>query len=421
MAKDTIENAYNIAKQRYAEYGVDTDAAMDRLRRVSVSMHCWQGDDVGGFETDEGLTGGGIMATGAYPGKARTADELRADFEKAYSLIPGDHRLNLHAIYLEAGGKKIQRDAIGPEHFRRWIDWGKDLGIGMDFNPTFFSHPKAADGFTLTHRDEGIRKFWVDHGVACRKVGEVMGRELGSPCVTNIWIPDGFKDVTIDRQGPRERLVKSLDEIFAEPIDPKFNLDAVECKLFGIGSETYVPGSHEFYLAYAVARRKLICLDAGHFHPTETIADKISSVLLFLDEILLHVSRGIRWDSDHVVILTDDLRAIAEEIVRNGLLGRVHIGLDYFDASIHRVAAWVIGMRAMIKALLLALLEPTDRLRSLEASGDLTGRLAMIEEIKTLPFGAVWDQYCLRQDVPVGGAWLDDVRAYERDVTGKRR
>ena len=290
----------------------------------------------------------------------------------------------------------------------------------MDFNPTFFFHPKANDGFTLTHRDEGIRKFWVDHGIACRKVGEAMGRALGSPCVTNVWIPDGYKDVTIDRQAPRQRLIQSLDEIFAEPIDPKFNLDAVECKLFGIGSETYVPGSHEFYLSYAVANRKLVCLDAGHFHPTETIADKISSVLLFLDEILLHVSRGIRWDSDHVVILTDDLRAIAEEIVRNDLLRRVHIGLDFFDASINRVAAWVIGTRAMIKALLLALLEPTDRLRDLERSGDLTGRLATIEELKTLPFGAVWDQYCLQQDVPVGAAWLEEVRAYEREVTSRR-
>ena len=420
MATETIENAYRIAKQRYAEFGVDTDDAMDRLGRIAVSMHCWQGDDVGGFETDEGLTGGGIMATGAYPGKARTADELRADFEKAYSLIPGTHRLNLHAIYLEAGGKKIERDQIEPGHFKRWIDWAKGLAIGIDFNPTFFSHPKANDGFTLTHRDEGIRKFWVDHGIACRKVGEVIGRELGSPCVTNVWIPDGYKDVTIDRQAPRRRLIKSLDEMFAEPIDPKFNLDAVECKLFGIGSETYVAGSHEFYLAYAVANRKLLCLDAGHFHPTETIADKISSVMLFLDEILLHVSRGIRWDSDHVVILTDDLRAIAAEIVRNDLLGRVHIGLDFFDASINRVAAWVIGTRAMIKALLLALLEPTDRLRNLEQSGDFTGRLAMVEEIKTLPFGAVWDQYCLKQEVPVGGAWLEDARTYEREVTGRR-
>jgi L-rhamnose isomerase len=419
VATETIDKAYQLAIDRYAELGVDTEAAMDRVTKISVSMHCWQGDDVGGFETEQGLTGGGILATGAYPGKARTADQLRSDLEKAYSLIPGTHRLNLHASYLEAD-RKVERDEIQPAHFQRWIDWAKGLGIGMDFNPTYFSHPKAADGFTLTHRDEGIRKFWVDHGIACRKIGEAMGRELGSPCVTNVWIPDGYKDVTIDRKGPRELLRKSLDEMFTEPTDPTCNLDAVECKLFGIGSETYVPGSHEFYLSYAVANQKLLCLDAGHFHPTETIADKISSVMLFLDEILLHVSRGIRWDSDHVVILTDDLRAIAEEIVRNDLLERIHIGLDFFDASINRVAAWVIGTRAMIKALLLALLEPTARLRDLECAGDFTGRLAMVEEIKTLPFGAVWDQYCLKQGVPVGGAWLDDVRAYEREVTAHR-
>jgi len=419
VATDTNDSAYQIARQRYAEFGVDTDTAMTQLGKIAVSMHCWQGDDVGGFETGDGLTGGGIMATGAYPGKARTADELRADFEKAYSLIPGTHRFNLHASYREAE-RKVERDQIEPAHFQRWIDWAKEIGIGMDFNPTYFSHPKADDGFTLAHSDEGIRKFWVDHGIACRKVGEVIGRELGSPCVTNVWIPDGYKDVTIDRQAPRQRLVKSLDEMFAEPLDPKYNLDAVECKLFGIGSETYVVGSHEFYLGYAVARQKLLCLDAGHFHPTETIADKISSVMLFLDEILLHVSRGVRWDSDHVVLLTDDLRAIAEEIVRNDLLQRVHIGLDFFDASINRVAAWVIGTRAMIKALMLALLEPTEMLRGLEESGDLTGRLAMIEEIKTLPFGAVWDQYCTTQNVPVGGAWLDEVRAYETEVTSQR-
>ncbi|MHB8901600.1 MAG: L-rhamnose isomerase [Thermoguttaceae bacterium] len=420
MANETIENAYRIAKQRYAEYGVDTDSVLARLATIAVSMQCWQGDDVGGFETSEGLTGGGIMATGAYPGKARTPEQLRADYEKAYSLIPGTHRFSLHAIYLEAGGKRVERDQVEPRHFSGWIDWAKGLGIGLDFNPTFFSHPKANDGFTLTHRDEGIRKFWVDHGIACRKIGAAMGRELGSPCVTNVWIPDGLKDVTADRQGPRQRLIQSLDQMFAEPIDPRHNLDAVESKLFGIGSETYVPGSHEFYLAYAATRRKLLCLDAGHFHPTETIADKISSVLLFLDEILLHVSRGIRWDSDHVVILNDDLRAIAEEIVRNDLLGRVHIGLDFFDASINRVAAWVIGTRSMIKALLLALLEPTDRLRDLERSADYTGRLALFEELKTLPFGAVWDQYCLQQDVPVGGAWLEEVRTYEREVTSHR-
>ena len=409
-----------MANKRYAELGVDTDLATERLSRIAISMHCWQGDDVGGFESEEGLSGGGIMATGTYPGKARNAGELRSDLEKAYSLIPGNHRLNLHASYLESDGKPVDRNQIEPAHFQRWIDWARGMGIGMDFNPTFFSHPKAADGFTLTSRDQATRRFWVEHAIACRKVGEAIGRALGSPCVTNVWIPDGYKDVTIDRKGPRELLKKSLDEIFADAIDPAFNLDAIECKLFGIGSETYVAGSHEFYLGYAVANHKLLCLDAGHFHPTETIADKISSVLLFLDEILLHVSRGIRWDSDHVVLVTDDLRAIAEEIVRGDFLDRVHIGLDFFDASIHRVAAWIIGTRAMIKALLAALLEPTEKLRQLEIEGDFTSRLAMVEELKTLPLGAVWDHYCLEQNVPVGMAWMDEVRDYERQVTSKR-
>jgi len=412
----TIESAYRLAKDRYGELGVDVERALARLGRIAISMHCWQGDDVGGFETAEGLSGGGIMATGAYPGKAQTADQLRGDLEKAYSLIPGRHRLNLHAMYLESDTGPVDRDEVQPSHFQRWIDWARELGIGIDFNPTFFSHPKAADGFTLASGDEGIRSFWVRHGIACRKVGEAIGRQLGNPCVTNIWIPDGYKDVTIDRKHPRELLRKSLDEIFEPAVDPAFNLDAVECKLFGIGSETYVAGSHEFYLGYAIQSGKLLCLDAGHFHPTETIADKISSVLLFVDEILLHVSRGIRWDSDHVVLVTDDLRAIAEEIVRGDFLDRVHIGLDFFDASINRVAAWVIGTRAMLKALLMALLEPTGKLRQLEAEGDFTSRLAMVEELKTLPFGPVWDYYCLGQDVAPGMAWMDEVRRYEREV-----
>ena len=420
MDTANIEAAYQAARQRYAELGVDTEEALGRLGQVAISMHCWQGDDVGGFESDAGLSGGGIVATGNYPGRARTADQLRGDLEKAYSLIPGKHRLNLHAMYLEAGAGAVDRNQIEPAHFQRWIDWAAELGIGMDFNPTFFSHPKAADGFTLAHRDEGIRRFWVEHGIACRRVGEAIGRRLGSPCVTNVWIPDGYKDVTIDRKGPRERLRQSLDEIFAPAVDPACNLDAVESKLFGIGSETYVAGSHEFYLAYAIRNKKLLCLDAGHFHPTETIADKISSVLLFLDEILLHVSRGVRWDSDHVVLLTDDLRAIAEEIVRGDFLSRVHVGLDFFDASINRIAAWVIGTRAMIKALLAALLEPGARLRALEAEGDFTARLAMVEELKTMPLGAVWDYYCTKQGVPAGMAWMDEVRRYEQQVNGER-
>ena len=358
---------------------------------------------------------------GQLPRPRRSADELRADAEEAYRLIPGKHRFNLHAIYLDAGGRAVDRNQIEPVHFQGWIDWARRLGIGMDFNPTYFSHPLAAGGFTLAHRDPAVRGFWVEHGIACRKIGEAIGRALGTPCVTNVWIPDGYKDVTVDRKGPRELLKQSLDEIFAAPVDNHYNLDAVEAKLFGIGSETYVVGSHEFYLGYAVANQKLLCLDAGHFHPTETIADKLSSVLLYLDEILLHVSRGVRWDSDHVVILNDELRAIAEEIVRGGFAPRVHIGLDFFDASINRVAAWVIGMRAMLKALLLALLEPTDELRALEQAGDFTSRLAMLEELKTLPAGAVWDYYCLRQDVPPGAAWIDEVNSYESKVTSKRQ
>lgn len=417
--KDTsVDKGYSLAKERYAELGVDVEAALRRVRQVPISMQCWQGDDVAGFERVSELTGG-IVATGNYPGRARSADELRADAAKAFSLIPGKHRFSLHAVYLEAGSQKVERNEVAPEHFARWMDWAAGLGVGLDFNPTFFSHPKAV-GFTLTHRDESIRRFWVEHGVACRKIGEAFGRRLKTPAVTNVWIPDGMKDVTIDRKGPREILQRSLDELFAPPIDPAFNRDSVESKLFGIGSETYVAGSHEFYLGYAVAKRKLLCLDAGHFHPTETIADKISAVLANLDEILLHVSRGIRWDSDHVVILSDDLRAVAEEIVRGQFLDRVHIGLDYFDASVNRVAAWVIGMRSMLKALLLALLEPTARLRELELSGDFTSRLALVEELKTLPFGAVWDYYCRQQGAPVGAAWIAEVKQYEKDVQSKR-
>jgi len=415
----SLEQAYALAKERYAEFGVDTDAALKRLSNIAVSMHCWQGDDVNGFER-VGELGGGIMATGNYPGRARTADELRADAAKAMSLIPGKHRFSLHAIYLEPNGKKVERNEVAPEHFQRWMDWAAELGIGLDFNPTFFSHPKAADGFTLSHRDEGIRKFWVEHGIACRKIGEAFGRRQGTPSVTNVWIPDGFKDLTIDRKGPREILRKSLDELFAPQIDPKYNLDSVECKLFGIGSETYVVGSHEFYMGYAVSRKKLLTLDAGHFHPTETIADKISSLLLFTDEILLHVSRGVRWDSDHVVILNDDLRAIGEELVRGDFLNRVHIGLDFFDASINRIAAWVTGTRAMLKSLLLAMVEPIAKLRRAELEGDFTSRLALLEEIKTLPFGAIWDYHCQKQGTAVGTAWIDEVKKYEKDVLSKR-
>jgi len=421
LEKDkAIEQSYSLARDVYRQYGVDTHAAIDKLSQIGVSLHCWQGDDVGGFENPDAGLDGGLAVTGNYPGKARTPGELRADADKALSLIPGTHRFNLHAIYAETGGRKIERNQLQPEHFSAWIDWARSRGMGLDFNPTFFSHPNADSGFTLSSNDEGIRRFWVEHGIACRKIGEAMGKALGTPAVTNVWIPDGYKDIPIDRWSPRQILRKSLDEIFTEPIDPKHNLDAVESKLFGIGAESYTAGSHEFYLGYAVANNKLLCLDAGHFHPTEVISDKISAVLGFVDELLLHVSRPVRWDSDHVVILDDELRAIAQQLVRGDFLDRVHIGLDFFDASINRVAAWVIGTRCMIKAMLMALLEPFDELRQLELSGDFTSRLALGEEIKTLPFGAVWDYYCLKSGVPVQSAWIDIVKEYEKGILNKR-
>jgi L-rhamnose isomerase len=374
---------------------------------------------VGGFENFGGTLGGGLVATGNYPGKARTPDELRADLEKAYSLIPGKHRLNLHAFYGEFGGKKVERDEIAPEHFKNWIAWAIKNGLGLDFNPTCFSHPKSADGFTLSHVDKGVRQFWIEHCLRSREIGAAMGNAIGKPCVTNVWIPDGMKDTSADRNSPRERLAESLDAIFEKPISPMLNLDAVEPKLFGIGSESYVVGSHEFYLGYAISRKKMLTLDAGHYHPTESVADKISSVMEYLPEILLHVSRGVRWDSDHVVILNDDLLAIAREIVANDFEKRVHIGLDYFDASINRVAAWTIGARNMIRALLIALLEP-PAIKMAEASGDFTSRLALQEEAKTLPFGAIWDYYCASKNVPAGENWLTEVKHYERKVLSKR-
>jgi L-rhamnose isomerase len=414
------EQAFSLAEERYAALGVDIGRALKRLAGISISLHCWQGDDVTGFENSGSELGGGLAVTGNYPGKARNARELRTDLEKTYALIPGRHRLALHASYAETGGKHVDRNEVEPTHFRAWIEWAKANRLELDFNPTFFSHPKAASGFTLSHQDSAIRKFWIEHGIACRKIGAAFGKALGTPCVTNLWIPDGYKDTPVDRRAPRERLLESLDAIFKQPISPKLNLDSVEPKLFGIGSESYVVGSHEFYLGYAVSHKKLLCLDAGHYHPTESIADKISSVLQFVPEMLLHVSRGVRWDSDHVVILSDELEAIAQELVRGDYLDRVHIGLDYFDASINRVAAWVIGTRSMIKALLLALLEPIERLRQFERDGDYTSRLAFLEEVKMLPFGAVWDYYCLKQNVPIGEAWLADVKRYERDVLSRR-
>ncbi len=417
--KTNLEVAYHLAKERYAALGVDTEKALAVLETISISLHCWQGDDVGGFENPDGGLTGGIAATGNYPGKARTADELRKDLDVVYSLLPGSHRLNLHAIYLETD-RNVERNKIEPRHFSAWKDWAKANGHGVDFNPTCFSHPKSADGFTLAHRDEEIRQFWVEHCIASRRIGEYFGRELGTPAVTNIWIPDGYKDSPADRRTPRRLLLESLDTILAEKIDPRYNLDAVEPKLFGIGSESYVVGSAEFYIAYALSRKILLTLDSGHFHPTETIADKISSLLLYFDQLLLHVSRGVRWDSDHVVTFNDDTQAIANEIVRNDALERIHIGLDYFDASINRIAAWTIGARNTLRALLVALLEPRELLRQYEIEGDFSSRLALQEELKSMPFSAVWDYYCSKKNVPVGMSYMAVIKDYEKTELSKR-
>ena len=414
-----VQSAYANAKERYASLGVDTDQAIARLEQVAISLHCWQGDDVGGFENPGGELTGGIAATGNYPGKARNADELRRDLDLVYRLLPGSHRLNLHAIYLESD-KPVARNAIEPRHFSAWKDWARAGGHGVDFNPTCFSHPLANDGFTLAHRDPAIRQFWVEHCIASRKIGEYFGKELGTPAVTNIWIPDGYKDSPADRQTPRNLLLNSLDAILAEKISPQYNLDAVEPKLFGIGSESYVVGSMEFYAAYALSRKVLLTLDSGHFHPTESVADKIPALLLFMDEMLLHVSRGVRWDSDHVVTFNDDLQAITQEIVRNNAIGRIHIGLDYFDASINRIAAWTIGARNTLRSLLMALLEPLETLRKFEFEGDFSSRLALMEELKNMPAGAVWDHYCQQKGVPVGMGFMDLIKDYEKKELAKR-
>ncbi len=408
------------ACEQYADLGVDVEVALQRLAALPISLHCWQGDDVGGFEHSGAALGGGLAVTGNYPGKARSPDELRGDLEQAMRLIPTPTRLNLHAIYLETGGVRVDRDAIEPAHFSRWIDWAREHHIGLDFNPTCFSHPLAADGFTLSHPDPAIRAFWIAHCQACRRIGEHMGRTLETPCVTNVWIPDGFKDLPADRHSPRRRLGEALDAVFAPPADRRWLRDAVEPKLFGIGSEAYVVGSYDFYLPYAVTRRVLLCLDTGHFHPTEMVSDKLSAVMGFLDEALLHVSRGLRWDSDHVVTLSDELESIAAELVRGQLLDRVHLGLDYFDASINRVAAWAIGARNLAKALLLALLEPYARLNAFEAAGQYTARLAWMEEARSLPFGVVWETFCDRRGVPGDRAWLAEVERYERTVLAAR-
>ena len=415
----TPQQAYQLAQEQFAKIGVDTEAAIAAMARLPVSMHCWQGDDVAGFENPAGLLTGGIQATGNYLGKARNATELRADLEQALALIPGPKRLNLHAIYLDAD-RPVDRNDIEPKHFANWVEWAKKNQLGLDFNPTCFSHPLSADGFTLSHANDEIRQFWIDHCKASRRISAYFGKALNTPSVMNIWIPDGMKDLPIDRYAPRQRLVDALDDIISEEIDKKYHIDAVESKLFGIGAEAYTVGSNEFYVAYATSRKTALCLDAGHFHPTEVISDKISAVMPFIDQFLLHVSRPVRWDSDHVVLLDDETQAIASEIIRHSLFDRVHIGLDFFDASINRIAAWVIGTRNMKKALLKALLEPTQMLRQLELEGDYTSRLALLEEQKSLPWQAVWDMYCERNGVPQGNQWLKDVKAYEKNELSKR-
>lgn len=419
--RELTERAYLFAREQYAGIGVDTEKALVRMDEVVVSLHCWQADDVGGFETpDASLSGGGIQATGNYPGKATTIAEMRKDLEKVLSLLPGKYRLNLHAFYGDFGGKFVDRDQIEPVHFQSWIDWCRAQGIGMDFNPSFFSHPKAQSGFTLSSKDEGIRLFWVEHLKKCRKISAEIGKQLGTPCVMNIWIPDGSKDVPIDRNGHRVLLKKSLDEALAVEYPREYLKDALESKLFGIGAESMTVGSQEFYLGYAIKNNKLICLDNGHFHPTEQVGDKISSCLLYVDELLLHLTRPIRWDSDHVVTLNEDVQLIASEIIRNDFLKRVNVGLDFFDASINRLGAYVIGTRAVKKAFMYALLEPTSRLTEIEAEGRLFERLARLEELKTKPFGAVWDYYCLKSGVPVAEDYIAEVQDYEQNVLSGR-
>ncbi|MGI6494923.1 MAG: L-rhamnose isomerase [Kiritimatiellia bacterium] len=406
----------------FASLGIDVDAAMKAAAAVPVSIHCWQGDDVGGFEHETAAgVDGGLAVTGNYPGKARTPGELRADLEEVLRLVPGVSRVNLHACYAEFdSAPRVDRDAITVEHFRNWMDWAKAQGVHLDFNPTFFAHPKAADGLPLTNRDPAIRDFWVEHGKRCREISAAMGRELGSSVLDNFWTPDGMKDTPADRLGSRRRLAESLDRIFAETIDPALTVESVESKLFGVGCESFTPGSNEFYLGYAASRGKFLCLDAGHFHPTEVISDKLSAVYDFVPGIALHVSRPVRWDSDHVVTLNDELLAIAQELVGNDLFPKTRVGLDYFDASIHRVAAWAIGARNMRKALLMAFLTPFGKIREAEAAGDYTTRLALQEAFKTLPFGAVWDEFCERHGAPGGLGLLREVKAYEAAVTSKR-
>ncbi len=421
MDISNIERSYDSARDKYHEFGVNTDKVIEILGKVSISMNCWNGDDVRGFEDiDDSADEGGIKVTGNYPGRARTIVELQSDLSKAYSLIPGDHRLNLHAIYGDFGGDNIDRNNITDNYYRGWIDWAKNENLKLDFNATCFAHPKADSGYTLSSKDKNIRDFWIEHVKRCREISAFIGRELKSPCIHNLWIPDGSKDITIDRFRHRKLLKESLDEIYSISFASQEMKDAVESKLFGIGSESFVAGSHEFYMGIAMNKKIMVCIDMGHYHPTESTADKISSILQFSDELLLHVSRGVRWDSDHAVILNDDLRNLFEEIVRGDLLKRVNIALDFFDASINRIGGWVISMRSTLKAVMSALLEPGDRLREYEDTGNFFARLALLEELKTMPFGSVWDYFCLRMDVPTGNKWISEVLEYENEAIGNR-
>jgi len=414
-----VKKRYEEAKAKYASIGVDTDAALKKLDKAKISMHCWQGDDVKGFLTPEGELTGGIMATGNYPGAAHTPDQLRQDLEKAYSLIPGKHKLNLHAMYLDTD-ENVDLNEIEPKHFEKWVSWAKEHGVGLDFNPTFFSHPMMKDGMTLAHPDKEVRNFWIEHGKRSRKISEYLGKEIGQTSINNFWVPDGAKDNPIDRYNPRKRLMESLDEIFAEKLNEEYTQEAVESKLFGLGAEAYTVGSHEFYMGYGLTRDKLICLDAGHFHPTEFISNKLSALALFSKGIMLHVSRPVRWDSDHVVIMDDELQEIGKELVRNDLLEKTNIGLDFFDATINRIAAWVIGTRNTQKALLKGMLEPIAELKQAELEFNFTKRLAFTEELKDFPYADVWNYYCEINNVPVGMDWYAEVLKYEEEVLSNR-
>ena len=413
-----MNSLYEHAKETYAKIGIDTEEVLKKLAELPISLHCWQGDDVVGFENTGSLSGG-IMATGNYPGKARTPQELMDDIEEVLSLLPGKYKINLHAIYAITDGN-VDRDKLEPKHFEKWVEFAKKNGLGLDINPTLFSHPLAADSLTLSNPDEKIRRFWIDHCKAMRKIGAYFGKELGITCMNNIWIPDGYKEIPADRLGPRQRLKASLDEIFSEKYDKKYLIDTVESKVFGIGLEAYTVGSHEFYLNYAAKNDCLCLLDNGHYHPTEMVSDKIPSMLLFADKLALHVTRPMRWDSDHVVIFDDELKEIAKEIVRCDALDKVMIGLDYFDASINRIAAWVVGARNMRKALLFAMLLPHGELTEYQDSGNFTKMLAMSEEYKFYPYNEVWNEFCRRENVPQGEKWLDETDRYEKEVLSKR-